>query len=775
MRISHIRSISSTAAAAFVVTTLALGALAIPAASATAIATGSTSAATESAGTVPAATSPMLMAPASTETVTPAPVGAAPASVAPVTTAAASSAPAGATITNDLVAAADGSGTACTGAAPCSITAAMSLAKPGATVRMLAGDHGALMLRGPGGTAAQPIMVTADAGVTVQRLETHVPHVTFIGQRITVVLYVHLAAVGTVVDSAHLDGAGAFVRSNDVVIRNSLFENGTAIDGVQIKDSRRVTFVDNTVRNYSSIPGNSVHVDCVQIFDSHDVTIERNTLSNCSNAAIILSDGRGLGSSGIRILSNFIQGCTVVSSGCVGGSALDARELAFVGTVISNNTIATSPTRVAATEGLVFDRNIVAYFFECDAPMTNTIVIASRYNSCAWQVGVNGNRMGTVEFVDEANGDLRLVSVGDAQLAPIGEPGAELDVDGHPTNPAVAGAHSPLEIALVVGPRGTGATCTSIEPCSLESALSQATPGTTIELQGGSYAQRSVTAPGGSASEPVIVRPANGASVTIAKLTTAVPHVVWQSINFTAGLATTTAAVGTIIDGAAFSGAGVYIVASDAVVRGSSFVNGPGDAIHVRTSSRATIEGNTVTGFKGDGIQVTGGVDHTVRGNTVGDTANGMIIDGQARRVAVVDNRVTGTATVALDVRTASEVTVAGNELLAGSTRLGANSATGGTIAYLSECDAVLVGTVVLAWNTGLCALPKSLAGGPVTPAEEVFKADAVLPPTPEPAEAPAADEVTSASGNSSDVDALNAGPSHDAEPVSDAVSDAAG
>ncbi|MCW4384445.1 right-handed parallel beta-helix repeat-containing protein [Salinibacterium sp. SYSU T00001] len=643
-----------------------------------------------------------------------------------------------------------GSGNQCTTAAPCTLASALTVATPGAAITALPGEYGAQILRGMrGGTAEQPITVTASDGATFQRLETHVPHVTWVAPHITVVLYVHPTAVGTVVERAHLEGAGSFVRSTDVVIRDSLFENGTAIDGIQIKDSRRVTFSGNTVRNYSLIPGNNVHVDCVQVFDSHDVTIERNSLRDCSNSAIILSNGNGYGSSNIHILSNFIQGCTVVTTVCVGGSSIDTREPVFVGTVIRNNTIATGPARIGATPGLIFDRNIVEYFFGCDAPMTNTIVVASRYASCLPQLGVDGNRSGSVTFVDAASGDLRLMSAGDAQLSPI-DSGmaidsrmALIDIDGQPVKDSIAGAHSPITIALSVSVKGTGTACTSLEPCSLSTALGQAEPGSALELASGDYGRVSVSGAGGSAAEPIVVQPANGAVVRFAKLTTAIPHVHWHSLSFTAGVATSAGATGTILDGVSLSGAGAYILASDVVIRDSAFTGGSGDGIHVRSADRVTIENTSVTGFGGDCVQIIGGTGHSIRDNALQDcAAAAVIVGGNADNVLVAGNIVAGKVGVALDVRDATGVTVRDNQLLSGSTRFGDGAAVdANTIAYLGECDAKLSNSVVLAWNAGLCALPLALGRlGNSTPQVLVAREEGT---TAAPVDAPEVAEVT--------------------------------
>jgi|GEM_PF-2069801 hypothetical protein len=313
-----------------------------------------------------------------------------------------------------LTASPTGAGTACSPTAPCSAATALSRARAGDTVTLLGGSYGSPTLKGTGGTAANPVVVRPAPGATVSfvKLQTYVPHVAWSGLTVTTVLYVYPQAIGTTVDGFRMLGAGSFVRANDTVVRDSLFDGGVDLDAVQIKDATGVTLEGNVIRDYRlSSASSSAHVDCVQIFDAARVRLVRNALSGCTNSAVILSPGAGRGIQDVVIEGNFIQGCLVVTPSCKGGSAVDLREASASGVVVRGNTIVDGATRVLPRPGLVFDRNVVSYLADCAAPLTRSIVEAWNTGSCAQpaRLPYDGNRAGAVPFVDRAAGDLHVL------------------------------------------------------------------------------------------------------------------------------------------------------------------------------------------------------------------------------------------------------------------------------------------------------------------------------------------------------------------------------
>jgi hypothetical protein len=312
-----------------------------------------------------------------------------------------------------LTASAIGAGTACTATSPCTAVTALTKARGGDTVVLLAGSYGSPVLKGVGGTTAASIRVRPATGAVVSfvKLQTYLPNVTWSGLTVTTLLYVYPQAVNTVVESFTMAKAGSFLRANGTVVRNSVFSGGSDLDAVQIKDVTGVTLEGNTIRDYRlSSSTSTAHVDCVQVFDSAQVRIVRNSIRGCSNAGIILSPGAGLGVRGIEISGNFIQGCIVVSTTCKGGSAIDVREASATNVVVRNNSIVDGATRVVPRTGLVFDRNIVSYLADCSAPITGSVVQAWNSGACASpaRLGFDGNRQGTVLFVNRVAGDLHV-------------------------------------------------------------------------------------------------------------------------------------------------------------------------------------------------------------------------------------------------------------------------------------------------------------------------------------------------------------------------------
>lgn len=312
-----------------------------------------------------------------------------------------------------LTASPTGAGTACSASAPCTVATALAKARGGDVVVLMAGSYGAPVLTGTGGTTAAPIRVHPATGAVVSfsKVQTYLPNVTWSGLTVTLLLYVSPSAVNTVVENFTMAKAGSFLRANGTVVRNSVFSGGIDRDAVQIKDATGVTLEGNVIRDYRlSSSTSTAHVDCVQVFDAAQVRIVRNSISGCSNAGVILSPGIGLGISGIEISGNFIQGCIVVSSTCKGGSALDVREASASNVVVRNNSIVDGATRVVPRTGLVFDRNIVSYLADCTAPITASVVQAWNSGACvtpAW-LGRDGNRQGTVAFVNRPAGDLHV-------------------------------------------------------------------------------------------------------------------------------------------------------------------------------------------------------------------------------------------------------------------------------------------------------------------------------------------------------------------------------
>jgi len=353
-----------------------------------------------------------------------------------------------------------GAGELCTQAAPCALPTALKGSGPGDSVELLGGRYGEYTVSGPGGSDASPVTVRAAAGATasVVRITSSVPHTDWSGLTVTGTFYLNGPATGSTLTAMRFDGGGLFVRTAGATVSDSLFENGSSVDGIQVGRASDVLIEGNTIRDYNQSIDNGYHADCLQIFDSSRVTVRGNSIGNCYNAGIILSPGAGTGMTSILIESNFIQGCIVRSAACAGGSAVDLRPPLISDLVVRNNTIVDGSTRLLASPGLVFDRNIVGYLSDCQAPVTNTVVLNWNRAMCAQPtaLGSGGSRSGTVAFVDQSGRDLHLVAPAQALVDGVTGTPAARDFDGDAIDRTVAGADSPGDGAEDPGEPGPG-------------------------------------------------------------------------------------------------------------------------------------------------------------------------------------------------------------------------------------------------------------------------------------------------------------------------------
>ncbi|WP_246140120.1 right-handed parallel beta-helix repeat-containing protein [Protaetiibacter larvae] len=340
-----------------------------------------------------------------------------------------------------------GSGSACSTAAPCDLVTAVRASGPGDVVELRTGSYGEYTLSGAGGTAAAPLTVRAAAGAQprIVRITSSVPSVVWTGLTITGTFYLNAPAAGSTLTGMRFDGGGLFLRSSRATVTANTFGGGSSIDGIQVGRASDVLIEGNTITGYNQSIANGYHADCLQIFDSSRVTVRGNRLANCYNAGIILSPGDGTGITDVLIESNFIQGCVVRTAACEGGSAVDLRPPKLSGLVVRGNTILDGSTRLIPSPGLVFDRNIVGYLSDCTAPITNTVVLSWNAAMCAQPaaLGTNGNRYGTVDFVDRDGGELHLVDPTQARIAGLGGLAtAPEDIDGQLADSRLAGADS---------------------------------------------------------------------------------------------------------------------------------------------------------------------------------------------------------------------------------------------------------------------------------------------------------------------------------------------
>ena len=350
-----------------------------------------------------------------------------------------------------------GAGDNCSAAAPCALSTALEKAGPGDVVDLGAGSYPALDLRATGQPAdsADPVVLRAAPGAepVLAALDVRAPGVVVQGLTIRGTVYVHPSAEGATLQDLHVDGSGVFLRASNSRLLDSVIENGSSIDGVQIKDGHDIVVQGNVIRYFDPLRGD-LHADCIQLFDVQDVVIRGNTVHDCDNAGIIFSGGAGEGIDDVLVEANFVMGCRVVSERCRGGTAIDLREQRATDVVVRNNTFALGSVRMADTPGQVNDRNVFDYLSSCSTSMTNSVVRRWNTGLCATPAALRGggNEQGTVPFADVDSVDLHVaeadrdaVTVTPVAVTFPAGTGDAVDVDGQAFAPTTAGADEPGE------------------------------------------------------------------------------------------------------------------------------------------------------------------------------------------------------------------------------------------------------------------------------------------------------------------------------------------
>lgn len=345
----------------------------------------------------------------------------------------------------------DGSGQSCTDNNPCSFERALNVVESGNDIQLLGGEYGSLVLQEISNLEQLEESVVVESfdaqnPATFAGIESSVPNLTW---RAVVSTDVWMLAAGsdhTTLEDIHITGSGLYVRADGIVVKDSLFEGGSSIDGIQIGRANDVLIENNDIYDYDQNADTYLHADCIQVFDSNDVTIRGNRVRDCYNAGLIMSDGSNWGMRNIVVESNFIQGCVEVTDNCAGGSAADIREETIDGLIVRNNTFANGSLRIQPVRNSTFDRNIVTYMSFCDSPLTNSVIVGWNLRWCADApvVSSSGNQVEQLEFVDEASGDLRVTDPRLVEITSFGDlDPAETAINGLPFAENIAGAWQP--------------------------------------------------------------------------------------------------------------------------------------------------------------------------------------------------------------------------------------------------------------------------------------------------------------------------------------------
>jgi hypothetical protein len=359
---------------------------------------------------------------------------------------------------------------------------AVASAPAGARVLLLGGQY-ADQVVDRGQAVSEPVVIEAAPGASpvLTRVKSYAPGVVWRGLTVTVNFFIYGAH--TTLEGMHFDGGGLFARGDDATIRDSEFENGSSIDGIQVSRANRVLIEGNSIHDYDQLGTTGLHSDCIQVFDATDVTIRGNRIRDCYNAGIIISGGSNWGIDRLTIESNFIQGCIVKDAGCKGGAAVDLRDQLAKNLHLLNNTILDGATRWASgRQGWIANNNVIGWLGNSDAPLNTGNVILDWNRGLGTPVALaagTGNRTAppSPSFVGRAAGDLHVADFTTVAVSPVGSPlVAGADIDGDRIDMKVAGADAP---AAQVPP----ATDTSAPTCGIVSPASGSTVSGVVTLR----------------------------------------------------------------------------------------------------------------------------------------------------------------------------------------------------------------------------------------------------------------------------------------------------
>jgi lysophospholipase L1-like esterase len=315
-----------------------------------------------------------------------------------------------------------------------------------------------------------------------------------------------------------------------------------------------------------------------------------------------------------------------------------------------------------------------------------------------------------------------------AELDPAGATGSRLTATGK------LGASD----ALVAGPKGSGSSCSTSSPCSLETALGKAGEGSVITLADGDYG--SLELKGGNnlkkLKSNVLVGPAKGATPTFDRLKLAVPSVTWRGITVTGVMYVNKPAVDTRLENIHVSGTGLFLRSHNVTVTDSLFEGGSSvDGIQVGGASDVLIENNEVrdydqnknNGLHADCVQIFDSTNVTLRANKLSNCYNSGIILSSGKGTGMKDILIESNFVQGCIVKTSNcqggsaadlryvktkNLVVRNNSFSGGSVRI--DPLPGlvfdrNIVAYLADCKSPMTNSIVEKWNAKSCEEPEAV------------------------------------------------------------------
>lgn len=298
-------------------------------------------------------------------------------------------------------------------------------------------------------------------------------------------------------------------------------------------------------------------------------------------------------------------------------------------------------------------------------------------------------------------------------------------------NPIAANA---AEVTRYGAANGSGTSCTTSAPCSLNTAITNAPAGSTVLLKAGDYANTTITSGKATSSAHVTVKPATD-GVVLNGLKNYANYVDFTGITvkknpfYLEGN-------GTTFDKMHVDGTGLFVRANDLTITNSTFENGTSlDGLQIGGAQRVLVQNNLVknynqlvdNGLHSDCIQVFDSSDIVLKQNTLTSCSNAGIITSPGKgtgvkNLTVESNFVQGCVVVGPACRGGSSsdfrygsptnMKIVNNTFATGSLRL---AETPGQVfdrnyvSYLSSCTSPMTNSIVSKWNTKMCSTPSQL------------------------------------------------------------------
>ncbi|MCP2032066.1 lysophospholipase L1-like esterase [Okibacterium sp. HSC-33S16] len=344
----------------------------------------------------------------------------------------------------------------------------------------------------------------------------------------------------------------------------------------------------------------------------------------------------------------------------------------------------------------------------------------------AWDVLSNSDELS--DSPGDGDGKAAPKDAAETELDPAGATGSRLSAKGKLTAPD----------ALVAGPQGSGSSCSTGSPCSLETALGKAGEGSAITLADGNYGSMELT--GGrnlkGLASAVVVGPAKGATPTFDRLKIAVPSVTWQGITVTGVMYVNRPAVDTRLENIHVSGTGLFVRSQNVTVSDSLFEGGSSvDGIQVGGASDVLIENNEVrdydqnknNGLHADCVQIFDSETITLRANKLSNCYNAGIILSSGKGTGMADILIESNFVQGCIVKSANcqggsaadlryikttNLVVRNNSFSGGSVRI--DPLPGlvfdrNIVAYLADCASPMTNSIVEKWNAKSCSEPDAI------------------------------------------------------------------